>query len=317
MLRTLRINIAIFGLLLALVGMLPFTTAAFADEEPVRLYYEPKNNPVADRTVHLNVNKLDYNSHDYVKGARLQIIDKETKEVVVEWVSGEKTAEIDRELDVDRTYILREVEAPDGWEKAEDVEFKLRSVNFETKGEVLSGAETKDGKTNAEFNNVSGDIETQAFVISLYDNQEVVERTETRTEVRPNQNNVSNERHTSNNQTNSRTETVTREETRNREVTEDDVDEVTETNTTNNVVTTQNNVTRDNVVVRDNNDVDTVDRTVTGYTENTTAYAANTPQRGGGTLTQTGDNTSYVPIIVAGVVGVVVIGAAIYLRRRG
>lgn len=144
------------------------------DDEVQTLYYRPTANPVADRTVHVDVHKLDRDTHEYVKGAHLQILDKETGEVMIEWTSGEDKQQVNRILDVSdenetHVYILHEVSAPEGFEKAEDVEFIVKSVNFETKGEVLSGATTADGEINAEFRNVEGDIETQAFVINLYD----------------------------------------------------------------------------------------------------------------------------------------------------
>ena len=152
---------------------------ALGEDSKVLLDYRPQSNPVADRTVHLNVNKLDRDTHEFVVGAHLQIIDKATGEVAADWTSDGTTQESARELDVDRPYILHEVSAPEGYEVAEDVEFILRSVNFETKGEVISGATTADGQPNAEFNNISGDIETQAFVISLYDKGTGVTRTVT------------------------------------------------------------------------------------------------------------------------------------------
>lgn len=162
------------------------------DDEVQTLYYRPTANPVADRTVHVDVHKLGRETREYVKGAQLQIIDKATGEVMAEWTTGEEKQQINRILDVSderetHVYVLREVSAPEGFERADDVEFIVKSVNFETKGEVLSGAETADGKLNAEFRNVEGDIETQAFVINLYDAEtpsylETVERRTTSSE---------------------------------------------------------------------------------------------------------------------------------------
>ena len=56
-------------------------TAAKADTV---LDYDPTTtiNPVADNITRLNVNKLEKNSHDGVKGAHMAIIEKETGRVV-------------------------------------------------------------------------------------------------------------------------------------------------------------------------------------------------------------------------------------------
>ena len=247
--------------LVALMGIVTLASPVYASDNAKVLYYEPKKNDVADRTVHLNVNKLDSSSHDYVTGAKLQIINKETGDVVLEWTSGKSTENIDRQLDVDVVYILHEVEAPEGYEKAQDVEFILRSVNFETKGEVLSGAQTEGGETNAEFQNVAGDIETQAFVISLYDKAIPGERT------------------------------ITQKVERNRE-----------------------GQTQD----QKQNSVENSNFTQTSISSGTPANSSNTTANvtGGGPLTKTSDDTSYVPIIVIAVIAVGIIGFAIYKRRQ-
>ena len=254
--------LAIAASFFVMLFVLMCSSAAYAQNSgTVTLDYDPKANPVADRTVHIQVNKLESSSHEFVKGAHLQIIDKETGQVVADWTSDGTTQNSARELDIDKVYILHEVEAPAGYEKAADVEFILRSVNFETKGEVISGATTESGETNAEFSNVSGDIETQAFVISLYDKQSPAERTVTEQRER--------ERETENNKTNNNTTTTQN------------------SNTTNNQTTTKN-----------------------------TSTTSGSTTSGGGSLTKTSDDTSYVPIIVIGVIGIGVIAFAIYKRRR-
>lgn len=138
------------------------------------LDYDPTEtiNPVADNITRLDVDKLEKGSRDPVKGAVLQVIKKETGEVIDEWTTDGTTHEIARNvegihgaLDIDTVYILREVSAPDGYEKAKDVEFVIHSDNFNTSGEILSGGE--DG--NAESGQIRGSGPEQAFVISLFD----------------------------------------------------------------------------------------------------------------------------------------------------
>ena len=138
------------------------------------LDYDPTEtiNPVADNITRLDVDKLEKGSRDPVKGAVLQVIKKETGEVIDEWTTDGTTHEIARNvegihgaLDIDTVYILREVSVPDGYEKAKDVEFIIHSDNFNTSGEILSGSE--DG--NAESGQIRGTGPEQAFVISLFD----------------------------------------------------------------------------------------------------------------------------------------------------
>lgn len=139
------------------------------------LDYEPTQtvNPVADNITRLNVNKLEKGARDYVKGAHMAIFEKETGKLVTEWVTDGSVHEVARNtddpnrgaLDVDVVYILRELEAPEGYNKAADVEFVIHSDDFNTSGEILSGEE--DG--NADSEEIRGSGTEQAFVINLYD----------------------------------------------------------------------------------------------------------------------------------------------------
>ena len=126
-------------------------------------------NPLADNITRLNVNKLERGSHERVAGAHLCIIEKDTGRVVTEWVSDGSAHEIARNagdkssLDIDKTYILRELEAPAGYAKAADTEFVLHSnEEFSTTGEIVDGPD-------AEFDVIRGSGDGQAFVINLYD----------------------------------------------------------------------------------------------------------------------------------------------------
>ena len=78
---------------------------------------------VSDDITRLHVNKLDADTHDYVIGATMAIINEGTGEVVDSWVTGSGTHENEKGLDVNVVYILREIAAPDGFSKADDVRF--------------------------------------------------------------------------------------------------------------------------------------------------------------------------------------------------
>lgn len=67
------------------------------------------------------VGKVDANG-SFVEGAKLQVLDKETEEVLDEWVTGSDKHVISNLVE-GKEYILREVETPKGYVTANDVEF--------------------------------------------------------------------------------------------------------------------------------------------------------------------------------------------------
>ena len=154
--------LACLVLLCALVATLALPSVALAETV---LEYDPVKNPVADNVTRLEVNKLERGSRDYVKGARMAIIEKETGTVVHEWTTDGTTQEVARELNVETHYILRELEAPAGYEKIDDIEFILHSVDFNTAGEIVNG----EGRDDVEFAMVTGSGQEQAFVINAFD----------------------------------------------------------------------------------------------------------------------------------------------------
>lgn len=87
---------------------------------------------VADQVSKLKVAKLD-TSGKYVKGAKLQIIEKATGTVKAEWNTADGPEEFARWFDdaktvsmnVDTDYILHEVSAPEGYELADDILFRI------------------------------------------------------------------------------------------------------------------------------------------------------------------------------------------------
>ena len=259
-----RVMLMVVAAILAVTAMaaVPALAKTVLDVYPDS--YTPKN-PVQDNITRLNVNKMEKGARDYVKGAHLAIYERDSGKLVTEWVSDGTTHEVARNaegtdqgaLDVNVVYVLRELSAPEGYEKAADVEFIIRSdENFNTSGEIISGSE--DG--NAESEQIRGSGPEQAFVISLFDQATV---------------NVTDEERRTRQQDQEREQQLERQNEENR--------------------TNQNS---------------TQSETQTSASSTT---SSSTSQSG---LTQTGDETSNVPVIVLCVTGVAVVAAAVILRRR-
>ena len=91
---------------------------------------------VADQVSELKVAKLD-TAGKYIKGAKLQIIEKSTGTVRAEWTTTDGPKAFARWFDdaktvpmnVDTDYILHEVSAPDGYELADDIQFRINKYD--------------------------------------------------------------------------------------------------------------------------------------------------------------------------------------------
>lgn len=118
---------------------------------------------VSDEATHLSVAKLDAETHEWVVGAQMVIINEETGEVVADWTSAESIHEVNKSLNVNVRYILRELSAPEGYQKANDVVFYVKASDEEGI-EIVSG--TENG--NAEL--------VQSYQVNLYDEADSGER---------------------------------------------------------------------------------------------------------------------------------------------
>ena len=148
------------ALLLAAVFWLACASQALA----VTTYDSPLK--VSDDVTRFSMAKLDRSSHQYVTGAQMAIINKNSQEVVASWTTGEGQYVLEKKLDVNTPYILRELSAPDGYSVAKDTEFYVNAS--ETEGITI----------------VSGDDAelTGSYSVALYDDatpsEAVVEVTE-------------------------------------------------------------------------------------------------------------------------------------------
>lgn len=118
------------------------------DSDGNALYTYAKDGGVYDEATTITFNKQETNTHNWVEGAKLQVIEKATGKVVEEWTTKASGEVLTAKLNVDTPYILHEVSAPDGYAVAKDVEFTIDSYG---KLSVTSG--TEDG--NASLNDTT------------------------------------------------------------------------------------------------------------------------------------------------------------------
>ncbi|MBQ9002448.1 MAG: LPXTG cell wall anchor domain-containing protein [Eggerthellaceae bacterium] len=165
MVRIRRIGII---LVVALAFVAAFAPQAFAVDN-VQL-----NAPttVSDDITRLHVDKLDADTHEQLAGATMAIINEKTGEIVDSWVTGKSTHENEKGLDVNVVYILRELEAPEGYDKVEDVRFVVN----ETEG---TGITVLSQGSDSEL--------TESYKVSLYDKAKPIEREITVTKTPPNE----------------------------------------------------------------------------------------------------------------------------------
>lgn len=123
-----------------------------------------KDGGVYDETTQVEVNKLDTRTHEWVEGAKLVILEKESGKEVASWTSGKAPQKLVKTLNVGITYLLREVEAPGEYRLANDVEFVIDNYGNVT---ITKGTE-------------NGNAELSDNTITLYDTMMDAEEVEQR-----------------------------------------------------------------------------------------------------------------------------------------
>lgn len=78
---------------------------------------------VENKPVKMLFSKIDITSEKELPGAKMQVTDKESGEVIDEWISGNEPHEI-KYLVQGKEYVLTELSAPRGYEIAESITFK-------------------------------------------------------------------------------------------------------------------------------------------------------------------------------------------------
>ncbi len=96
------------------------------EEKPVEGYITTVSETNLINTItSVKISKVDIADGEELEGATIQLIDKETGEVVEEWTSTNKAHEVTG-LATGKTYILRETVAPEGYGITSDTTFELK-----------------------------------------------------------------------------------------------------------------------------------------------------------------------------------------------
>ena len=139
------------------------TQPGYSADGNILLTYD-RDGGVYDETTQVEVNKLDTRTHEWVEGAKLVILEKESGKEVASWTSGKAPQKLAKTLNVGITYLLREVEAPGEYRLANDVEFVIDNYGNVT---ITKGTE-------------NGNAELSDNTITLYDTMMDAEEVEQR-----------------------------------------------------------------------------------------------------------------------------------------
>lgn len=139
------------------------TQPGYSADGNILLTYD-RDGGVYDETTQVEVNKLDTRTHEWVEGAKLVILEKESGKEVASWTSGKAPEKLAKTLNVGITYLLREVEAPGEYRLANDVEFVIDNYGNVT---ITKGTE-------------NGNAELSDNTITLYDTMMDAEEVEQR-----------------------------------------------------------------------------------------------------------------------------------------
>lgn len=125
---------------------------------------------VNDERTHIRVSKLDMTNHP-LPDAKLRILDGNT--IIDEWISGNTPHDV-YGLTVNHTYTLREVEAPTGYNLADDIHFYVNEDNHIVKEGTVQNDDLLtmvDGNTKIRIIKVDADdqdLQLSGAVLALY-----------------------------------------------------------------------------------------------------------------------------------------------------
>ncbi|MBR1764116.1 MAG: NPXTG-anchored protein [Ruminococcus sp.] len=127
-----------------------------------------------DDTTKVCISKRDITTDEELPGAKLIVIDEDGN-TVEEWVSTSEAHYIEGKLIVGKTYTLREITAPDGFEIANDIQFKVNEDGSVTevvmydkhKPTTTTTTTTGNPHTGSDFGVVNGSLAMMAVCGSI------------------------------------------------------------------------------------------------------------------------------------------------------
>lgn len=114
--------------------------------------------------------KTDLIAGEKLEGAELEIIDKETGKTIEKWISG-KEPHIVTGLEENKTYILKEITAPYGYELTEDIEFTVTKEKETQRIEMKDMPILKDIKV-VKVDSQTKEIIKEKFTFGIYEDNE-------------------------------------------------------------------------------------------------------------------------------------------------
>ena len=106
-------------------------SAALANPAYAETVTLPSPFGVTDDVTRVEVSKLAADDHTYVQGASMAIIEEDTGAVIASWTTGSGPELIEKVLDVNKRYILREISAPQGFDVVRDTIFVVNPSEAE------------------------------------------------------------------------------------------------------------------------------------------------------------------------------------------
>ena len=121
-----------------------------------------------NKPTEMEFSKVGETGSEELEGAKIQVIDKETGDVVDEWVSG-KDAHIIHYLVEGKKYIMKEITAPYGYEIAEEIEFTAGDGDKVTMKDKMIRVAVEVNKVDSV---TKENIKSKDFEFTMYSDEE-------------------------------------------------------------------------------------------------------------------------------------------------
>lgn len=119
----------LIALAVAALMMVPATSYAENVTVDVTPNAATANPGVSDYPTDIEISKLASDTHDPVRDAHMQVIDKATGKVMDDWWTSDRGHRITKVLNVGTEYVLHEEKAPDGYAVMPDVTFTIGATD--------------------------------------------------------------------------------------------------------------------------------------------------------------------------------------------